>query len=163
MFRDASPAALSAFVLAIVSVGFAAGLATSSALPTARGIGRPIVNSNAWNETAPAQPVSYLQPATSQPACNRWQVSDVAMEEVLAEMIRHGWRAPSQGDAIAAVDAAGIAAAEPYAPMPQSRVWDASASSELVEGLPSGDPMPATTEPVDMQPAEAAKDERPPA
>ncbi len=162
MFRDASPAALSAFAFALGALGFAAGFAASTAFPASPTLVQPIVDANAWRETAPVQPVSYSQPATSQ-RCNPWQVSDIAMEEILTQMIRRGWRAPSQGDAIAALEIAGVAAVEPYAPMPQRRVWNASASSEVVEDLSSDQATPATTEAADQQPTEPAKDDRPPA
>jgi hypothetical protein len=96
--------------------GFAASSATATPIRAA-----PIVNVDAWNETAPGPParISATDPA---PRCNQWEVSDTAMEEVLREMQRRGWRQPDQGHAItslASLGVEGIGPVDPDAPMPK--------------------------------------------
>lgn len=128
MIRNASPATLVVTSCALGLAGFAAGFATSSAFPASPADVKPIVNEHAWEETAPAQPVSYAQPV--QPRCNPWQVSDIAMEEVLDQMIRRGWRAPTQGNAVALLDTGNISALDPNAPMPSRNRWVDTTSSD---------------------------------
>ena len=53
--------------------------------------------------------------------CSPWQVSDVAMEEILDQTIRRGWRAPNQGEAFTGLDilpAIGLVVIDANAPMP---------------------------------------------
>src|SRR5688572_2736016 len=54
-----------------------------------------------------AQPPMTLASTSSRGAndaesCSPWDVSDVAMEAALNEMIRRGWRPPSQAEVVAA-------------------------------------------------------------
>ena len=63
---------------------------------------------------AAPKPQSTLQ-------CNPWEVSDVAMEEILREMQRRGWRHPRQGEPLdpqASLGAEGIGPVEPDATTP---------------------------------------------
>jgi len=111
---------LVASALGVATLAFASGFVVSSA--NARPISAaPIVNVNAWNEEAPAMPVEIVNPHATQ-KCNPWDVSEVAMEEILIEMQRRGWRPPRQGDAteaLASLGVEGIDAVDPYAPMPR--------------------------------------------
>lgn len=97
---------------------FLAGLVAASSLQNKPAQGDPIVRPNAWNEKAPEAivQVAYEGEFTK---CNPWEVSDVAMEEVLREMMRRGWRPPDQGEALAIQDPSGLmTASNPDAPMP---------------------------------------------
>lgn len=121
---------LIASALGIASLAFAGGFASSSAsagpAPDA-----PIVNVNAWNEPAPAMPIELANKPTTK--CNPWDVSEVAMEEVLLEMQRRGWRPPRQGDAtasLASFGVEGIDAVDPEAPMPRPGMRYSSASAD---------------------------------
>ncbi|HEX5006960.1 MAG TPA: hypothetical protein VFV70_07590 [Hyphomonadaceae bacterium] len=49
-----------------------------------------------------ALPTSHSDTETSN--CDPWDVSDVAMEAALNEMIRRGWRPPNQADVLASFD-----------------------------------------------------------
>lgn len=107
--------------------GFAASSATASPAPAA-----PIVNVNAWDEQAPAMPVQLANNA-SPGTCNPWDVSEVAMEEVLVEMQRRGWRPPRQGDAVASLvslGVEGIDAVDPHASMPRPGMRYSSRSDQ---------------------------------
>ena len=72
--------------------------------------------------------------------CSPWDVSDVAMETALNEMIRRGWRPPTQAEAINAFQP-GVAPLDPGAPVPVRGVWSSPASSgdDATEG---GEPFP---------------------
>lgn len=140
MIRSVTTAALGASALAVGFVAFAAGFATSSAFPMARAPVSPIVNPNAWSEMAEIQAGSQPSPA-SQERCSPWQVTDVAMEEILDEMIRRGWRAPTQGAAIASLDPAqtlGLSAIDPGAQMPSQKSFGAGVEQDP-EALPMDD------------------------
>ena len=111
----ASRTLLAAAAIGVASLAFAGGLAASSATappPPAP----PIVNVNAWEETAPAPTVEAmpvrLAPAEPGPQataqCNPWDISDIAIEEILRDMQRQGWRPPSQGEAVASVLSMGV-------------------------------------------------------
>lgn len=66
-------------------------------------------------------PVELVNAANT-PTCNPWDVSEAAMEEILVEMQRRGWRPPRQGDAVASIASFGIEgidAVDPYASMPR--------------------------------------------
>lgn len=115
-------------VIGVSSLAFAGGFAVSSAI-AAPPPGPPIVNVNAWDETADSASVQAVavRLATIDPSllptlqCNPWDVSDVAMEEILRDMKRQGWRPPSQGDAVASMVSMGVEGIEvvdPTAPMP---------------------------------------------
>lgn len=156
MIRESSPAMFVA--TAIISLGIGFGAATLIQRPAAPI--NPIVDANAWEETAPAavtpEQFSFATTRTAE-TCDPWKVSDVAMEEVLDQMIRRGWRPPSQGDAIALLDTAqttSLTATDPYAPMPSRRTWASSVSqSEDV----------ATEEETIVAPAVATEPTAPPA
>lgn len=123
MTAQLSPATLAVSAFALAITGFAGGVAISTAF--ARPVDtQPIIDRDAWSQTAPAQPVSYAQAA--QQRCNPWEISDAAMEDVLDQMIRRGWRPPTQGAAVALLDSQAIQATDPDAPMPTRRVWSAS-------------------------------------
>lgn len=117
-----SKALMFAAAIGVASLAFAGGIAVTSASATPKPAA-PIVDVDAWSKTAPAPATSVAAPAAKQEAvrCNPWEVSDIAMEEVLREMQRRGWRPPRQGDAIASMvslGVEGIGAADPNAPMP---------------------------------------------
>lgn len=123
----ASRTLLAAAAIGVASLAFAAGLAASSA--TAAPPGQPpIVNADAWTETVagPVQAISVpMAAAAPKPQstlqCNPWEVSDVAMEEILREMQRRGWRHPRQGEPLdpqASLGAEGIGPVEPDATTP---------------------------------------------
>jgi hypothetical protein len=110
----------------LVIVAFAAGFAASSLSLRAPPEREPIVDAQAWSRTAPPPLVSYSPPSEPHARCSPWQITDVAMEEVLEEMLRRGWRAPSQGDAIAFANPStlgDLAAINPDAPMPAQSIW----------------------------------------
>lgn len=60
----------------------------------------PIVDPLAWEVSAP--PPAPTCPRTPAPQCSPWEVSDVAMEAVLDEMQRRGWRPPQQVEEVLA-------------------------------------------------------------
>lgn len=124
-----SKAVLAAAAIGVASLGFAGGVAVSSGT-AAPARAPPIINVDAWSETAaePAQGNS-VQIASAMPSprstlqCDPWAVSDAAMEEILREMQRRGWRQPGQGDAaesMASIGARGIGAVDPDAPLPSA-------------------------------------------
>jgi len=126
----ASRTLLAAAAIGVASLAFAGGFAASSATP-APPSGPPIVNVNAWEETAHASPVetvnvrlaSLERTLQSSVQCNTWDVSDVAMEEILRDMQRQGWRPPSQREAVASMVSMGvhgIGVADPDASMPSA-------------------------------------------
>lgn len=124
MIRNSHPATLAATAIVSLAIGFGfASLLPSQAVPI-----KPIIDANAWSETAPqsvnAHPVSMRASLGASERCSPWEVSDIAMEEVLDEMIRRGWRPPRQGDAVEAMNLAqtiGLSATDPDAPMPYRR------------------------------------------
>ena len=71
---------------------------------------RPIVDPLAWEVSAPARAQAPLRPQPLRPEplrkvvadCSPWDVSDTAMEAVLDEMQRRGWRPPREVEAILA-------------------------------------------------------------
>jgi hypothetical protein len=67
-----------------------------------------------------AAPVAYRDAAASPQRCNPWDVSPVAMEAILQEMVRRGWQPPTQGAALASLqpeDGPAISALDPNAPL----------------------------------------------
>ncbi|MFT3726033.1 MAG: hypothetical protein QM773_20910 [Hyphomonadaceae bacterium] len=132
MTAQLSPATLAISAFAVAIAGFAGGVAITTGMARPADTA-PIVDENAWNETAPAQPVSYAP--TPQPRCNPWQISDAAMEEVLDEMVRRGWRAPTAGAAVALLEsqAGALRAADPDAPMPARQVWSSATLDESAD------------------------------
>ena len=166
MVRNSSPAMLAATAIVSLAIGFGA----ATLLPAPPAFVEPIVDADAWQEEAPAalatQQASYAS-ADRASKCDPWNVSEIAMEEVLDEMIRRGWRTPRQGDAVALLDAAqtmGIGAVDPNAPMPWRRTWTSSESrpdeSEAGEITAADPETPVEPEPA---PPEPAKPEPPPA
>lgn len=123
MARSNSP-----MILATAVMSLAVGFGAASLLTPTRAASSPIVNPDAWEEVSSdemAQPVSYAASARAE-RCNPWEVSDVAMEAILDEMLRRGWRAPSQGYAVSMIDPAdtmSIEAVDPNAPMPPRGGW----------------------------------------
>lgn len=159
MIRNTSPAMLAATAIVSLAIGFGA----ATLLPAPSNVIEPIVDANAWEEEAPAalaEPVGYNVSAHAK--CDPFNVSDVAMEEVLDQMMRRGWRAPNQGDAIALLDTAGatsLAVVDPNAPMPSRRTWTASdaqsADVEIEEDGTATEPQPpAEPEAAPPQPEE---------
>jgi hypothetical protein len=116
-----SPIVRIASGLGIASFAFIAGFSVSSASSTPKAQA-PIVDVNAWSETAPHPAASVTLTSAPAERCNPWDVSDVAMEEVLREMTRRGWRPPKQGDAVDAMEQlgiTGISVDDPDAGMPR--------------------------------------------
>ncbi len=151
MNNHAQPAAIAATAIVSIAIGY--GAATWFA--STRVEDKPIINPTAWEETAPApqvQTVSYTNTAQGDVRaaahCSPWEVSDIAMEEVLDEMIRRGWRPPNQGQAVAAMGVPGFSVADPYAPMPYGRSWSSSPSrSDEAEDAYEAEALPAAAEP----------------
>jgi hypothetical protein len=84
------------------------------------------------------------------------------MEEVLDEMLRRGWRAPTQGAAVASFDSVGFQAVDPTAPMPpRGGWWNASSSEEAIEELPA-EALPAEVVPEQPETAPVAAPPPPP-
>jgi hypothetical protein len=74
--------------------------------------------------------------------CSPWDVSDVAMEVALKEMIRQGWRPPTQAEVVATFDTYGsptVQSVEPESPIPVRRPGSTPASAEKfsVDAIPS--------------------------
>jgi hypothetical protein len=166
MIRNTQPAMLAATAIVSLAIGFGA----ATLLPSRSGPIEPIIDTEAWQEAAPAvldaQPASLTARPVRVAACSQWDVSDAAMEEVLDEMIRRGWRPPTQGDAIAAMDVAqtaGLSATDPSAPMPYRRTWTSQIASD--EDAPVNEDATAEAAPADQPtpPAEAEKPAPPPA
>jgi hypothetical protein len=125
----ASRTLLAAAAIGVASLAFAGGVAVSSDT-AAPARAPPIVNVDVWSETAsePAQAI-FVQMASTTPSpeptlqCDPWAVSDAAMEEILREMQRRGWRQRGQGDAVesmASLGVQGIGAVDPDAPIPSA-------------------------------------------
>lgn len=140
----AQPAALAATAIVSLAIGFAA----STWIASRNHDDTPIINSSAWEETTPVEQTGRIQTVSltnavanaSNPVpanCNPWEVSDIAMEEVLDQMIRRGWRPPYQGEAIASMGVSNIAAAEPNAPMPYRRTWAPEAENAIATAIPA--------------------------
>jgi hypothetical protein len=166
MIRNSSPAMLAATAIVSLAVGFGGALLLQpSAAPA-----QPIVNADAWQETGPSafamEAISTTTPAAVE-KCDPWKVSDIAMEEVLDEMIRRGWRPPSQGEAVALLDAAqtvSLTATDPSAPMPPRRTWVASQATDAIAVVEEGAiAEPAAPAEATAPPLEPAKPEQPPA
>lgn len=177
MTNHAQPAAIAATAIVSIAIGYGA----ATWIASTRAEDKPIINPTAWEETAPGpqvQTVSFTNSAKGDVRaaahCSPWEITDVAMEEVLDEMIRRGWRPPNQGQAVAAMGVSGIAAADPYAPMPYGRAWSPSSDSEAIpdetigaDVLPAdapapAAPLPAATTPASGSPQPAAIDQPPP-
>lgn len=130
--------------LGVASFAFIAGFSVSSAYSAPKAE-PPIVNVNAWSETAPQLPAAVRLTSAPADRCNPWDISDVAMEEVLREMTRRGWRPPNQGDAVQAMQefgVTGISVDDPDARMPRSGGGDSS----FIAVLSASDAARASTE-----------------
>lgn len=165
MSRYAQPASIAATAIVSIAIGYGAATFIASRNQD----DKPIINPTAWEETAPqlqAQPVSLTNTAKTVPAakCSPWEITDVAMEEVLDEMIARGWRPPNQGDAIAAMGVASISTDDPNAPMPYRRNWLASdADAATLSETTDTASVPAPNDPAGGPPQPAAIDQPPPA
>ncbi|RYZ14479.1 MAG: hypothetical protein EON61_03500 [Alphaproteobacteria bacterium] len=154
----AQPATIVATAIVSIAIGFGA----ATWLNYGKAENRPIINPTAWEEAAPApqvQTVSLTNTARPSAAtCSPWEITDVAMEEVLDEMINRGWRPPNQGQAISAAGIPGIAATDPNAPMPYGRSWTpADPNSVAVTDKPVAEPLPV--EPTGASPQPVAIDQ----
>lgn len=106
-----------------------------------------------------AQPAMALASTASRASteadnCSPWDVSDVAMEAALNEMIRRGWRPPTQAEAIEATqpaDGRGASPVEPDAAVPvrYSAVPGDSSEPRVVAPapFPIGEIEPSAAEP----------------
>lgn len=136
MVRHNQPVILAATGIMSLAIGFGAAMLLMPQRPATP----QIVNPNAWEDASHADmtatQVSYaISPNAVR--CDPFDVSEVAMEAMLDEMLRRGWRAPSQGYAVSMSDTAGItdlAAVDPDAPMPPRGGWPKSRQD--AEGLP---------------------------
>ena len=95
-----SPAVLAASVAATTVVAFAAGFVLGTPSSHAEARSRPIIDPDAWDVSAPARLPD--PPRTKIADCSPWDVSDTAMEAVLEEMERRGWRPPREVEEILA-------------------------------------------------------------
>lgn len=83
-----------------------------------------------------AQPVTLASASShtagSEGGCSPWEVSDIAMEATLKEMIRRGWRPPNQAEVLASFDAYGPSArpVDPGAYVPVRGSYASSATTE---------------------------------
>ncbi len=165
MIRNTQLASLVATAIVSLAVGF--GAASLTLRPAESN--QPIINAKAWDEAAPAPAREQLSVRASSATtkCNPWEVSDVAMEEILDEMIRRGWQAPKQDEALAGLDtlpASGLMVIDAEAPMQVGRTWTFSdqptedAAPNQVEEtpaepvIPSALPEPTDTTPQTMRP-----------
>ena len=151
MIRNGEAATLAATAIVSIAIGFGA----ATLLPTDPGSSQPLIDANAWTKTAPV-PLSIQPASVAAPRCSDWAISDVAMEEVLDEMIRRGWRPPTQGEAIATLEDArtiGLTAVDPNAPMPYRGTWNASGSTADIDAVDENATAdPSATEPVTEAP-----------
>jgi hypothetical protein len=115
------------------------------------------------------QPIVYRDRGTSEGECSPWDLSPVAMEAILQEMLRRGWKPPTQGEAIAGIAPPGsqMTAIDPNAPLPVfTRPGPPVETVEPEEEVVSDDPDPTVTAPATIPPATrppAASPARPPA
>lgn len=106
-----------------------------------------------------------LRTANDATDCSPWDVSDVAMEAALKEMIRRGWRPPSQAEIVASYDFYGsptVQSAEPDALVPVRQPAVAAATPEASSGAlsfpveqiqPTSEAAPIAQTPVVSEPA----------
>jgi hypothetical protein len=108
------------------------------------------------------QPVVYRDRATTNGQCSQWDVSPQAMEAILQEMLRRGWKPPTQGEAIASIapmNGPRMTALDPNSPLPVfTRPAPPAETGAPEEGVVSDDPdatvaTPAPTAPVTATPA----------
>jgi hypothetical protein len=101
-----------------------------------------------------AQPAMTLASTASGDTndCSPWDVSEVAMEAALTEMVRRGWRPPSQGEVVASFDSYGNPAVQPLNPeslVPVRRPYSAPTQPEESGDIPEAfpvDQIPLTSE-----------------
>ena len=162
MIRSSHPATLAAAALVSIAIGFGAATLLPSRAAPIQPI-QPIIDAKAWEEEAPAAlsatPASMAARPVRSETCSAWEISDVAMEEMLDEMIRRGWRPPKQGDAVAArglAQNAGLSASDPNAPMPYRPAGyfaDQPVDEEsATPAEPTGEAAPAEQPPVPAEP-----------
>jgi len=113
------------------------------------------------------QPVVYRDRATTDGQCGQWDISPVAMEAILQEMLRRGWKPPTQGEAIASIapmNGPRMTAVDPNAPLAVfTRTPPPVESGAPEQGVVSEDPnLPATT-PAPTAPLTTTPVTRPPA
>jgi hypothetical protein len=115
--------------------GAVTGIAVSSwAMPTSP----PQVAPEVVRVASIAQPAMTVAATSSSDApeandCSPWDVSDIAMEAALEEMIRRGWRPPSQAEIVAAFDTYDgptVQPVEPEALVPVRRVYSPPAADD---------------------------------
>jgi hypothetical protein len=108
------------------------------------------------------QPVVYRDRAATDGQCSQWDVSPDAMEAILQEMLRRGWKPPTQGEAIASIapmNGPKMTALDPNSPLPVfTRSAPPAEAGVPEEGVGSDDPnlpvaTPAPTAPVTATPA----------
>lgn len=163
--RNTQLASLTATAIVSLAVGFGAASLTFTPAES----NQPIVNANAWAEAAPAPACEQVSVRVSSATtkCNPWEVSDVAMEEILDEMIRRGWRAPMQAEAFAGIDTlpvSGLVVIDAKAPTQVSRSWpfpdkptEDAVANDVAETpaepvIPSALPEPTDATPQPMRP-----------
>jgi hypothetical protein len=132
--------------------------------PTPSSNGYPGGYPNGYNEQT--QAIVYRDRAASDGQCSQWDISPVAMEAILQEMLRRGWKPPTQGEAIASIAPVGsqMTAIDPNAPLPVFTRPIAPPAETAVpeEGVVSDPSLPVTT-PSPTTPATTAPTTRPPA
>jgi len=118
LFLGSSIAALGALTLSpFFAPDERRGWGAAYAEPQQAGTSSP--PTRARTQWAGAIPTAYRDGLAASPACNAWDISPMAMEAILDEMVRRGWRPPTQGDFLASLYTAGdVVAVDPDAPMP---------------------------------------------
>jgi hypothetical protein len=110
--------------------------------------GRSSVPPNVETPWVEANPTAYREPQPTSPTCSSWDVSPVAMEAILDEMVRRGWRPPTQGEILASLDSTGVVEAEdPEAPL---QLGPARSNPLLNGAEPKEEPDPWETEGVSL-------------
>jgi hypothetical protein len=119
---------------------------------------------NGYNDQT--QPVVYRDRATTDGQCSQWDVSPQAMEAILQEMLRRGWKPPTQGEAIASIapmNGPRMTAIDPNAPLPVfTRTAPPGETVAPEEGAVTDDPDPTATTPALTAPSTTTPATRPP-
>jgi hypothetical protein len=152
--------------LALVG-GAITGIAISS---WATPLNPPQVASEVARVASIAQPSMTLASTSSRAAsdasdCSPWDVSEVAMEAALNEMIRRGWRPPSQAEVVEAFDSYGsptVQALEPGSLVPVRRPSYAATSSEETEDATGSFPVDSIQPTSEGAPVETPAVSQPP-
>ena len=95
-----SPAILATSAVASGVVAFAAGFLLGAPTSHAEARNSTIVDPHAWEVAAPLPAPEPRRTAIAD--CSPWDVSDTAIEAVLNEMQRRGWRPPTEVEEILA-------------------------------------------------------------